>query len=141
VGVGYLLVQRPVRPRAQLKGSPSALLVSVAVSWLVVHTLFILRYALLHYAGDDGGVNFNQAARPRYSDFAFGSYDDAACGQRSRVESMTGSGHSRFRRATSSWRCASASLPVLGRATVGRFVSKHPPGLHDLTWCGGRLTV
>jgi uncharacterized membrane protein len=33
---------------------------SVAAAWLVVHTLFTLRYARLYYLGDDGGVDFNQ---------------------------------------------------------------------------------
>ena len=45
--------------------------VSVALSWFTVHTLFMLRYAQLYYIGPDGGVNFNQDAPPRYLDFAY----------------------------------------------------------------------
>ncbi|GAB3035605.1 DUF1345 domain-containing protein [Parafrigoribacterium mesophilum] len=45
--------------------------VSVALSWLLVHTLFTLRYARLYYRGDVGGINFNQAQPPQYSDFAY----------------------------------------------------------------------
>jgi uncharacterized membrane protein len=45
--------------------------VTVALSWLVVHTVFTLRYAMLYYTGPDGGVNFNQSAPPRYIDFAY----------------------------------------------------------------------
>lgn len=45
--------------------------VSVALSWILVHTLFTLRYARLYYREEDGGVNFNQDAPPRYSDFAY----------------------------------------------------------------------
>jgi uncharacterized membrane protein len=45
--------------------------VSVALSWLAVHTLFTLRYARLYFTGPDGGVNFNQKAAPRYLDFAY----------------------------------------------------------------------
>ena len=44
---------------------------TVALSWLVVHTVFTLRYAMLYYTGKDGGVNFNQPTPPRYSDFAY----------------------------------------------------------------------
>jgi uncharacterized membrane protein len=58
---------------------------SVAVSWFVVHTLFTLRYALLYYVGGAGmptatghldrtshaGVDFNQDQAPRYTDFAY----------------------------------------------------------------------
>jgi uncharacterized membrane protein len=46
-------------------------LVSVALSWLLVHTLFTLRYAELYYTGPDGGVSFNEDERPRYVEFAY----------------------------------------------------------------------
>ena len=44
---------------------------SVVVAWLIVHTTFTLRYATLYHDGDPGGLNFNQDAAPRYSDFAY----------------------------------------------------------------------
>ena len=77
-GVGYLLVQA-----GSAQGIPQVLgaavgVASVAVSWLVVHTLFTLHYALLYYAspagersGPDRGVDFNQHEAPRYTDFAY----------------------------------------------------------------------
>lgn len=46
-------------------------LLSVAVSWCTVHTIFALRYAQLYYAGPDGGIDFNQQERPSYRDFAY----------------------------------------------------------------------
>jgi uncharacterized membrane protein len=46
-------------------------LVSVALSWLLVHTLYTLRYALLYYAEPVGGIDFNQDEPPRYQDFAY----------------------------------------------------------------------
>jgi uncharacterized membrane protein len=49
-------------------------LVSVAISWLLVQTLFTLRYAVLYYSGDIGGIDFNQSEPPRYSDFAYLSF-------------------------------------------------------------------
>jgi uncharacterized membrane protein len=46
-------------------------LVGVVLSWSVVHTVFMLRYASLYYGGPDGGVDFNQDDPPRYTDFAY----------------------------------------------------------------------
>lgn len=45
--------------------------VSVFASWALVHTVFVLRYAALYYTGPDGGVDFNQEAKPTYADFAY----------------------------------------------------------------------
>jgi uncharacterized membrane protein len=44
---------------------------SVAISWLSVHTIFTLRYALLYYTEPVGGIDFNQPERPDYRDFAY----------------------------------------------------------------------
>jgi uncharacterized membrane protein len=72
IAVGYVLVQA-----SSAKGSDQDLLaglgvVSVALSWFAVHTLFALRYARLYYAGQPGGINFNQKSpEPRYLDFAY----------------------------------------------------------------------
>ena len=44
---------------------------SVAISWFLVHSLFTLRYAVLYYTGEDGGISFNQKQPPRYVDFAY----------------------------------------------------------------------
>jgi uncharacterized membrane protein len=46
-------------------------LASVVLSWGVVHTVFMLRYARLYYGGSDGGVEFHQDERPCYTDFAY----------------------------------------------------------------------
>jgi uncharacterized membrane protein len=50
---------------------PILALVSVALSWGLVHTLFTLRYARLYYAGKAGGVDFNEPGTPRFVDFAY----------------------------------------------------------------------
>ena len=60
----------------ELKGLASAMLallavVSVAVSWFSVHTIFALRYALLYYREPAGGIDFNQPEPPNYRDFAY----------------------------------------------------------------------
>ncbi|NVM95948.1 DUF1345 domain-containing protein [Arthrobacter sp. AETb3-4] len=44
---------------------------STAMSWLLVHTLFTLRYAEIYYAGEPGGIGFNQDAPPQYTDIAY----------------------------------------------------------------------
>jgi uncharacterized membrane protein len=44
---------------------------SVAASWFTVHTVFMLRYALLYYAAPEGGIDFKMAERPSYRDFAY----------------------------------------------------------------------
>ncbi|TIH38341.1 DUF1345 domain-containing protein [Subtercola vilae] len=56
---------------AERFGAGALGLVSLALSWTLVHTLYTLRYASLFYRGSDGGVDFNQKESPRYSDFAY----------------------------------------------------------------------
>lgn len=46
-------------------------LISVAVSWLTVHTIFTLKYAVLYYEGHEGGVDFHQDVPPCFRDFAY----------------------------------------------------------------------
>jgi uncharacterized membrane protein len=71
VAVGFILVRA-----AQLQGSGQLFrvglaLVSVVVSWALVHIIFTLRYAHLYYDGEVGGIDFNQSDRPSYVDFAY----------------------------------------------------------------------
>ena len=46
-------------------------LLSVVLSWTVVHTVYTLHYARMYYTEPVGGVDFNEEAPPRYSDFAY----------------------------------------------------------------------
>ncbi len=46
-------------------------LISLAVSWFTLHTIYALRYALLYYRQTPGGINFNQPEPPCYRDFAY----------------------------------------------------------------------
>jgi uncharacterized membrane protein len=70
--VGFVLIRA-----SSNKGTGQDLLVafgvlSVALSWFAVHTLFALRYARLYYDGRPGGINFNQRdVPPRFVDFAY----------------------------------------------------------------------
>jgi uncharacterized membrane protein len=72
--VGSVLVQASAAKGAQQSALAGLGVASVALSWFTVHTLFTLRYARLYYTGEDGGVNFNQDAPPRYLDFAYLSF-------------------------------------------------------------------
>jgi uncharacterized membrane protein len=74
VAVGFALVKA-----GETAGSEKVLLiglgtVSVVVSWLVVHTVYTLRYARSYYGEPTGGIEFNEADRPAYLDFAYFSY-------------------------------------------------------------------
>ena len=70
VAIGAVLM------RASHKGDVTSVdvalaLSSIILSWLVVHTIFTLKYARHYYGGEDGGIDFNVDEPPRYSDFAY----------------------------------------------------------------------
>lgn len=46
---------------------------SVALSWALVNTVYAFKYARLYYMDepDDGGIDFKSVAAPTYSDFAY----------------------------------------------------------------------
>ncbi|UKA60630.1 DUF1345 domain-containing protein [Arthrobacter sp. FW306-2-2C-D06B] len=72
-GVALILLEA-----APAEGGTKALIIgvalgSVALSWLLVHTLFTLRYATLYYLAKDG-VDFNKKNPPKYADFAYLSF-------------------------------------------------------------------
>jgi uncharacterized membrane protein len=71
VSVGFVLARA-----AHTTGTSELLRVglgvlSVVLSWTMVHTIFTLRYARLYYVDDDGGIDFNQKQPPDYGDFAY----------------------------------------------------------------------
>lgn len=45
--------------------------VSVVLSWAIVHTVFTLRYGQEYYRDPRGGVDFNSDESPTYRDFAY----------------------------------------------------------------------
>jgi uncharacterized membrane protein len=49
-------------------------LISVFMSWILVHTVFTLKYARLYYSGTPGGIDFNESEPPDYADFAYLSF-------------------------------------------------------------------
>jgi len=69
--VGVVLGQAASRHGAEQVLLAALGVVSVALSWLTVHTVYTLRYALLYYAPPEGGVEFNSSEPPCFSDFAY----------------------------------------------------------------------
>jgi uncharacterized membrane protein len=67
-GVALLLVAS-----SRSEGFTAALLgvLSVAASWVTVHTVYTLGYAAAYYGGTPGGIDFNQKEPPAYTDFAY----------------------------------------------------------------------
>jgi uncharacterized membrane protein len=45
--------------------------VAVVLSWLVVHTMYALRYAHLYYRAATGGIDFHSDDAPDYRDFGY----------------------------------------------------------------------
>jgi uncharacterized membrane protein len=69
--VGFALVKA-----GQAHGGTKAYLVSLGVlsvvlSWTVVHTVFALRYARAYYSDPVGGIDFNEDEPPNYIDFGY----------------------------------------------------------------------
>lgn len=69
--VGFFLLQASSAKGSAQDALAGTGVATVALSWLLVHTVFTLRYARLYYTGRDGGIDFNQDSPPRYSDFAY----------------------------------------------------------------------
>jgi uncharacterized membrane protein len=46
-------------------------IVTVALAWFLVHTVFTVRYGDLYYADPVGGIDFNEDDKPDYRDFAY----------------------------------------------------------------------
>src|SRR5204862_7681528 len=70
LGVGYLLVATSgSNGNADVTAALGA--ISVVASWLLVHTVFTLRYAHLYYSEPPPAVDFNQQEPPAYAELAY----------------------------------------------------------------------
>jgi uncharacterized membrane protein len=74
-GVGVLMAQSHSSHGSVRSAEIGISVASVAASWLLVHTIFTLKYARLYYdrTGNrpERGVDFENNVRPPYSDFAY----------------------------------------------------------------------
>src|SRR5680860_1657577 len=68
--VAIILVEARSAPAARGGVLAGLAVASVVLSWLLLHTLFTLRYASLYYRDEVGGVDFNQQEPPQYSDLS-----------------------------------------------------------------------
>jgi uncharacterized membrane protein len=74
VAVGFALV-RAGQATGGMKAYMITLgLLSVVLSWTVVHTVFMLRYARAYYSEPPGGIDFAGTEPPAYMDFAYFSF-------------------------------------------------------------------
>lgn len=69
--VASALASGSALPRDQQIAQMVLTVLSVVMSWLVVHTVYALRYAELYYTSPVGGVDFVDTRTPVYADFAY----------------------------------------------------------------------
>lgn len=69
--VAMLLVDARGTSDARSGALAATALVGVALSWLLVHTLFTLRYASQYFSGTVRDIDFNTDDPPRFTDFAY----------------------------------------------------------------------
>jgi uncharacterized membrane protein len=69
--VGLLLVRAATATGGTKAYRISLGVLSVALSWMLVHTTFTLRYARTYYGAPEGGIDFNEDDPPTYVDFAY----------------------------------------------------------------------
>lgn len=69
--VGFVLVQASSSTGLAQGLLAGVGILSVILSWALVHTIYTLRYALLFYTDPIGGVDFKESGRPAYTDFAY----------------------------------------------------------------------
>jgi uncharacterized membrane protein len=74
VAVGFVLVRATAGQGPGEYAQVGLALLSVVLSWAMVHTVFMLRYARLYYSGDHPCITFGGPDRPTYADFAYFSF-------------------------------------------------------------------
>lgn len=69
-GVAHLLTaSSKTEPEKDIAAAIGVL--SIAVAWCVVHTVFSVRYADVYYSNSAGGIDFNGTENPRFLDFFY----------------------------------------------------------------------
>jgi uncharacterized membrane protein len=69
--VGILIIDASSATGAMKAADIIVGLVSIVLSWAMVHTTYMLKYARQYYGQPEGGVSFNERDSPRYQDFAY----------------------------------------------------------------------
>jgi uncharacterized membrane protein len=71
VGIGFTLIKASQAGTGGQVMLTMVAIVTVALSWVVVHTVFTLRYAHEYYTQPVGGIDFKTDEPPDYQDFAY----------------------------------------------------------------------
>jgi uncharacterized membrane protein len=71
VGVGVTLAEASHASPASKVVLTTAAILTVITSWVLVQTVFTLRYAHAYYGHPVGGIDFNSDEEPDYHDFAY----------------------------------------------------------------------
>ncbi len=71
IAVGMVLFGASQSSGWVVYGRAALAVFSVSLSWLMVHTVYTVRYARLYYTGTPGGIDFNDDEPPDYRDFAY----------------------------------------------------------------------
>jgi len=74
IAVGLVLFGASHAPGALKYVEAGFAVLSVFISWALVHTVYTLKYARLYYQATPGGVSFNEDDPPQYTDFAYLSF-------------------------------------------------------------------
>jgi len=70
-GIAFGLVKAGQLHGPARAGMTAAVVLSVFLAWLVVQSVYTVRYAALYYRGAPGGIDFNDDEPPDYHDFAY----------------------------------------------------------------------
>jgi len=71
IAVGVVLFGASRAPGSLKYVEAGFALLSVFLSWTLIHTVYTLKYARLYYQGTPGGVSFNEDDAPQYTDFTY----------------------------------------------------------------------
>ncbi len=71
IGVALVVIKAKTAPPGLDLLMTSVAVLTVVLSWALLHTLFALRYTRLYYSGDPGGIDFKNDAPPDFLDFAY----------------------------------------------------------------------
>jgi uncharacterized membrane protein len=69
-GVGYVVAAGSHSGAVAVAAAIVGIL-TVAASWVAVHTLYTVHYARLYYSDEPGGINFHDPEPPCFRDFAY----------------------------------------------------------------------
>jgi uncharacterized membrane protein len=74
-GVGVLLIGSSSSGAEKVEDAVIGV-IAIAVGWMLVHTIYLLRYARIYYASPRPPIDFKQEADPQFSDFAYFAFNN-----------------------------------------------------------------